>query len=174
MGTIGFASCLAAAQPKPCPPPPPLDPDVAITRESHHHPTFIIILYKRTDNVAGPIHDVVQILAPPAGLGIDDRTMSDAADEAARTYRRMHAHGGDGLLHVEDAPGGTLRICHLIALWRTHPAWPSALDGIEAWPNAHIRVGEDYRRNTPMAEILDLPLDHDRPIVLFLEAPTEI
>lgn len=171
---IGLLSGVASAQPKSCSLPSRLDPDAAVTQESHHHPTFIIVLFKRNDNDASPIHDVEKIIFPPAGLGIDDRAIPQRTDEPARTYRRMHSHGGDGQLHVEGESGAVLRVCHLIALWRRHPAWPKALDRIEAWPNAHIRVGETYRRNTPMPEILDMSLDHDQPVVLFLEAPIEI
>lgn len=169
---VGLGSGGAAAQSKSCFTPSYLDTDTAITGESHHHPTFAIVLFKRNEN--GAVHDVEKILMPPAGLGVDLPAIARTANDLETRYRRLHAHDGDGRLHVEQAPGLALRVCHLMSLWRRHPAWPKSLAQMDRWPSAHIRVGEDYKRNTPMAEILDAPLGHDRPIVLFLEAPTAL
>ena len=65
-----------------------------ITEESHHHPTFAIILYKRNESAAGNVHDVVGILVPPAGLGIDRPTIARSSNTRETRYRRMHAHDG--------------------------------------------------------------------------------
>lgn len=170
----GLASDTALAQSKTCLPPAYLDPDVAVTEESHHHPTFAIVLFKRNDSGAGLVHDVENILMPPAGLGIDHPAIARTTNHTATRYRRVHAHDGKGRLHVEQAPGTALRICHLITLWQMHPDWPNALDRMDAWPSAHIRVGDAYMRNTPMTDVLNAPLTHDRPVILFLEAPTAL
>jgi hypothetical protein len=151
-----------------------LDPGATITDESHNHPTFAIVLFRRNEDGGSAVHDVEKILMPPTGLGIDLPAIARTSDNQETRYRRLHAHESNGRLHVEQAPGAALRICHLISLWRRHPTWPDALDRMVAWPNAHIRVGDDYTRNAPMAEVLNSPLDHDRPIVLFLEAPTAL
>ena len=162
----------AVAQSKACLTPPYIDPDAAVTDASHHHPTFAIVLFKRRKG--GGVHDVERILLPPAGLGIDRPAIARTSGNRDTRYRRLHAHEGNGRLHVEQAPGAALRLCHLISLWRLHPAWPGSLAQMDRWPSAHIRVGDDYKRNTPMAQVLNSPLDHDRPVVLFLEAPNAL
>lgn len=139
---------------------------VTLVGERHDHPTLLIMYYKRNPVPGRTDHDVVRLVTPPRGLGIEARGHGRNSEPA---YRSVHVDSDDGRLHVQPVAGKQYRLCQLLVLWKIKDGGSAALRDIMGSAAMHIRIGGKYLRNVPVSDLLQTPLSHNEKIILFIE-----
>lgn len=142
---------------------PPVGP------RDHFHPNLLVIMYLRDAKSAQRRHDVTKIITAPGGIGIDLRPSEAAASPRPPAYRRIHSHDDSGVLHVEPAKGVVFRLCQLFKLWSAGTGPTGGTLPFALGKTAHVRIGDAYTRNMPVEQVMRIPLNHNLPIVLFVQ-----
>lgn len=142
---------------------PPVDP------RDHFHPNLLIIMYLRDAGGTQQRHDVTKIITAPGGIGIDLRPSETATSTRPPAYRRIHSHDDSGVLHVEPAKGVVFRLCQLFKLWSAGTGSTGGTLPFALGKTLHVRIGDAYTRNMPIEQVMRIPLNHNLPIVLFVE-----
>lgn len=149
-------------------------PYISALAEVHYHPSVMIVLYERNPDPSSPIHDVVALITPGKGLGIETTPEIGGQIAARMRYRAIHAHDDSGDLHVEHDSARGRRMCEFLQLWREQTQHRETIEGLVATQTAHVRIGDAYRKDVPLNEVLQIPLIHDMPIILFIEKKTRL
>lgn len=172
------ALCLAAVKHGAAQTPTPdCGPPGLIVNEDgpQFHPSFAILYFKRNRDPAIRVHDIVRVVTPPKGLGFEPPKLpapeagTTEGREAIAVVRTIHVHEDDGVLHVHAESTRVPNACQLIVMWLASGKNAKALNDLLGGRAAHIRIGGKYVRNVPMNEVMRLPLDHDEPMVVFVE-----
>jgi hypothetical protein len=135
----------------------------------HHHPSVVIAFYERNTDASSPVHDIVALVTPEKGLGIVSAEGPPGQSDHPKRYRAIHVHDRYGVLHVENDGATGYRLCDLFKLWGSEPRARETIDGIIASRMVHVRIGDQYRKNVSIEDVLRIPLNHDLPIIIFVE-----
>lgn len=134
----------------------------------HHHPLFRIVFYDSSAENS-PFPRLIGMRTPPTNLGIT------AQDKSFR-FREIHTHEGtSGTLHVESPnPVKKYKLGEFFALWISEdPRIELLLEQIKEEGTVYlfdfVKANQTYL-TTVVAndDFLDLPLDDDRHIVIYM------
>ncbi len=134
----------------------------------HHHPLFRIVFYDPSA-ANTPLPKLIGMRTPPTNLGIT------AEDERFR-FREIHTHEGtSGTLHVESPyPVKKYKLGEFFALWISEdPRIESLLEQIKEdgtiYLFDYVKANQTYlTTEVSNDDFLDLPLDDNRHIVIYL------
>jgi hypothetical protein len=164
--TLLIAPSFVAAQGSEIP--PYIDGELAF----HHHPLVRFVFYDPNSG-SGPVPTIVGMRTPPTNLGID--VAGDGFE-----FREIHTHEGiSGTLHVESVdPTKKYRLSDFFALWISEdPRIQELVDrakseGVVYLFDFNKSNQTYYTTRVTASDFLELPLDDNRHIVIYLPGET--
>ena len=84
-------------------------------------------------------------------------------------YRQIHKHEDGNALHVEPEPGHVFRFCHLLKLWFFAAKSRLPLSDFDQQKRLTIYFGDELLKDRKLDELLMIPLNNDRKIIILIE-----
>ncbi len=169
LGSMCFGTA-AASEPLTCNVPPYM----AKSGKHHFHPTVRLFVYRRDPKSQSSVHDVVRMISPGSGLGVESQVRTAASDDSRTMYRAIHVHEESGSIHVEPVSGPPLTLCNFVALWFATPRGENELKEFLSSSTVHVRIGDAYFKDMSRQDVLRIILNRNVRISIFVEEKSEI